>query len=87
MTELPSEITAGNVVTSLALAMQKCPCCRRPVISSQIMGSCERCEVEQAAAEEILRLRDIIGRQSNRPRLIHTEDSHIPAAGFGMDEW
>lgn len=52
-----SEITADNVVTRLAMAMQKCPC-RRPVISSQIMGSCDRCAVEQAAAEEILRLRD-----------------------------
>ena len=39
------------------------------------------------AADHIEKLRGIIGRQSNRPRLIRTEDSHIPAAGFGMDEW
>ena len=39
------------------------------------------------AADHIEKLRGIIGKQSNRPHLIRIEDSDIPAAGYGMDEW
>ena len=50
-----SEMSVSNVLSRLALAIRGCPC-HRPVIGSQIMGSCDRCAAEQTAGEEIMRL-------------------------------
>ncbi len=54
-----SEMSMGNVISRLALAIRECSC-HRLVIGSQIMGSCDRCAAEQTAAKEIMRLRDAL---------------------------
>ena len=50
-------MSGDDIVERIMRAVQSCPCRRRPVMGSQIMGGCERCDAEQLVADEIERLR------------------------------